>query len=565
METARTYQRQINRLDHIRNRFDAASSREKLDLLRSLDGVGVGTSGGLERLHAALCFIRAFPDTLDHYRCARAQLASFEERIASLPATTRDALWDTGIAGTQLNYRFSYEVAVWLAKRAPGAVSIDWEEIDDPSRLDDLLALLIQGCEADHFDSGAISCREWFEQAVAGTARTDFDWLLAHMGEERLSSIWTHMYNAVELPLTWQLTGAGNSTTLNTIPVRRVSPRSGGMRKRVRSPKQEIMRPLKSLRKLSPRAGRRMVDVAMTSLAVRHRETYHFSYANPGDIHVADVGEGVSIAVFGMREKHRYPLESTMGYLILSNGVPVGYGGASALFRQVNTGVNFFEEYRGSEAAFLWVQVMRVYRQLVGCSRFIANPYQFGSENPEALHSGAFWFYYRLGFRPTSPAVQKLAKRELARLDRNGSRRSDLKTLERLASCDMHLTLPGARAGELFDETWIETSSMLASRILSAAGGRTSDEAANRVGAKLARDVGLRDVGRWSTSRRRAYLQLAPIVAATRPAHWPAEAKRSIRALLRAKGGPDEADYARLLARHEYFLRALRKICRKAA
>ena len=266
-----------------------------------------------------------------------------------------------------------------------------------------------------------------------------------------------------------------------------------------------------------------------------------------------------------MKERHRYPLESTMGYLILSNGVPVGYGGASALFRQVNTGVNFFEEYRGSEAAFLWVQVMRVYRQLVGCSRFIANAYQFGGENPEALQSGAFWFYYRLGYRPTSPAVRSLAKRELARLRRDKSSRSSLKMLKRLASCDMHLTLPDARAGDVFDEAWIETSSMLASRVLAAAGGKTSDEAADRVGAQLARDIGLRDVSRWSVSRRRAYCQLAPIVAATRPAFWPREAKRSMRALLRAKGGPHEADYARLLAEHDYFLQALRKICRKTA
>ena len=565
MKTVRTYRQKIRRLGDIRNRFDETSSQEKLDLLRSLDGIEVRTASELKRLHAALCFIRAFPDTLDHYRRAEAQLASFETRITSLPPATREELWDTGIAGTQLNYRFSYEVAVCLSKRTRGTVSIDWDEIDDPSRLDELLALLIQACEVDYFDSGAVDCREWLGQLTADTGRTDFDWLLAHLDEERLSAIWTQMYNAADLPLTWQLTGAGNSTTSNRIRVREVSPRVRGMRKRVRTPKREILRPLKSLRKLSSRAGREMVDVAMTSLAVRHRETYHFSYANPRDIHVADVGRGVSIAVFGMRERHRYPLESTMGYLILSNGVPIGYGGASALFRQVNTGVNFFEEYRGSEAAFLWVQVMRVYRQLVGCSRFIANPYQFGSENPEALRSGAFWFYYRLGYRPVSPAVRKLAKRELARLDRNGRRRSDLKTLERLASCDMHLTLPGARAGELFDERWIETSSMLASRILATAGGRTSDEAAARVGAKLARDVGLRDVGRWSASRRRAYLQLAPIVAATGPAHWPAAAKRSMRALLRAKGGPDEADYARLLARHEYFLQALRKICRKTA
>ena len=82
-----------------------------------------------------------------------------------------------------------------------------------------------------------------------------------------------------------------------------------------------------------------------------------------------------------------------MGYLILSNGVPIGYGGASLLFKQVNTGLNIFYEFRGIEAAYLWVQLMRVYHSLVGYTRFIANAYKIEHENSEALKSGAFWFY----------------------------------------------------------------------------------------------------------------------------------------------------------------------------
>jgi hypothetical protein len=251
-----------------------------------------------------------------------------------------------------------------------------------------------------------------------------------------------------------------------------------------------------------------------------------------------------------------------MGYLILSNGVPIGYGGASALFRQVNTGVNIFDEYRGSEASFLWVQVMRMYHHLVRCTRFIANPYQFGGENAEALQSGAFWFYYRLGYRPVLPTVGKLAQREWIRMRRNKAHRSDIGTLRRLASCDMHLTLPGSRASDLFEERWIETSSMLATEALAAAGGSTRADAADRVTNRVARDLGLRSLKNWAPSERLGFSHIAPIVAATRPADWPAGAKRSMRKLLRAKGGPFEADYARLLCEHDHFLSALRAHCR---
>jgi len=251
-----------------------------------------------------------------------------------------------------------------------------------------------------------------------------------------------------------------------------------------------------------------------------------------------------------------------MGYLILSNGVPVGYGGSSILFRQVNTGINIFDEYRGSEASFLWVQVMRVYHALAGCTRFIANPYQFGGENSEALKSGAFWFYYRLGYRPVLPEVRNLAQRESSKIQRNHKYRSDIRTLRKLASCDMHLTLPGARASDLFDESWLETISMLATRELGGAGGRTREAAVDRVAAKLSRDLGVRSQAAWSVAERRGFKVIAPIVAAATPGNWSAVEKRSLRQLLRAKGGRREARYARLLCENGSLLKSLRKACR---
>jgi hypothetical protein len=302
----------------------------------------------------------------------------------------------------------------------------------------------------------------------------------------------------------------------------------------------------------------------MASLAVCHRETNHFNYANPDEVYLADVGQGVAIAVFGLLPEHRFPLECTMGFLILSNGVPVGYGGSSVLFRQVNTGINIFDEYRGSEASFLWVQVMRVYHALAGCTRFIANAYQFGGENTEALKSGAFWFYYRLGYRPVSAEVRKLAQRENARIQRERDYRSDIKTLRKLTSCDMHLTLPGSKRSDFIDEEWLVSSSMLASRALAAAVARSREQSANRVAAQLARDIDLRSLHRWSPQERHAFIRIAPVVAAVAPAKWSSDEKRDLRELLRAKGGNKESRYAMLLSKNDTLLKSLVKICRRA-
>ena len=459
-------------------------------------------------------FELAFPDSLVRQKAASARLQAAEE-----PA---------------VHYSFSFPVALWLARRCPGELSIDWDEFDDTSRLDELLARILHPAEDEYFDSGWVSSREWIDMARAGTEGTDFDWLMAQLGSKRLRPFWNQLYDAAEIPLAWDLSGSRYSKARNVLQVGHVRTRDSGMRRRPRSPKQEIMRPLPRMKTLSTRDGARLIDAAMASLAVRYRETYHFNYANPREVYLADVGAGVSVAVFGLLPEHRFPLECTMGYLILSNGVPIGYGGSSVLFKQVNTGVNIFDEFRGSEAAFLWTQVMRVYHALVGCTRFIANPYQFGGGNTEALKSGAFWFYYRLGYRPVEADIRKLAQREDVRIRRNKKYRSDIKTLRKLASCDMHLTLPGARAAELFDEQWIETSSMLATEYLGKTGGNARHKSS----------------------------PLEPLIAAAQPGNWSRDDKRLMRELLRAKLGEREAHYARLMCKHDKLLFSLKKACR---
>lgn len=516
----------------------------------------------MKRQHDRLCFSRAFPTSRSDYRSAHNQLLEFEKRVAELSSSERCEIADSGIAGTDLYYRFSFAVAKWLARVAPGVVSIDWPEVNDSERVDNLLQQILLSSEDDYFDSGYVSAEDWVEIASAGFAGTDFDWILAQLQEKRLQTNWTQLYDAADLPLIWDIGESGQSKSRNVFPVTAIVTRERGMRARPRNAKAEIQRPLTAIRKLSKQRGAKLVDVAMASLVARHRETNHFNYANPDEVYLADVGAGISVAVFGLAPEYRYPLECTLGFLILSNGVPVGYGGSSSLFLQVNTGINIFDEYRGSEASYLWVQVMRVYHALVACTRFVVNPYQFGAGNDEALSSGAFWFYFHLGFRPVDSEIRKLANKEVARKRRSPDHRSDDRTLRKLASCDMHLTLPGARQSEFFDEDWLATSSMLATQELATVGEPTRAKAAKRVAENVASDLGMRSVKSWSRDERRAFENIAPIVAATRPAEWPKNAKKSMRELLRAKGGLREAKYARLLGEHEHFRSVLRSICR---
>jgi len=285
------------------------------------------------KMHSGLCFARAFPDSIGTHLDAQSQLLDVESKLREKPD-------DSGIAGTSVYYSFSYEVARWLARRAPGEVSIDWDAVDDTTRLDELLAQVLRPSEDEYFDSGYVSSREWIDMARGTSNGTDFDWLMQQIGDERRRPFWCQLYDAVDLPLVWDLSGSKYSKSANVFPADHICTRERGMRPRPRAVKHEIQRPFASVSELTRSEGAKLIDVAMASLAVRHRETNHFNYANPDEVYLADVGEGIAIAVFGLQPEHRFPLECTMGFLILSNGVPIGYGGSSILFRQVNTGIN---------------------------------------------------------------------------------------------------------------------------------------------------------------------------------------------------------------------------------
>ena len=564
--SGKTARQTIKRLYAIRNQYGSDEAVEKLALLDALDDLESRSATDLGRLHLALCFLRAFPDNRRVLDRVTAALDGFTSRVTRLGEGERKRLVDTGIAGTTLHYPFSYEVSAWLASKFPGVAAIDWAAFDEPARFEELLEHVLHHAETDYYDSGRVSTRDWLDLAAAHRPGSDVDWLMSELHDRRHHArFWTSLYNAAEVPLVCTLAETGLSRTRNIFPCGRIHFRTTPMQAGVIRPKAEIGRRIRSVKRLDRKGGQALLDVAMASLAVRHRETIHFNCANPAEVWIADVGRGVQVAATGLLPEHRYPLECTMGFLILSNGVPIGYGGSSMLFRQANTGINIFEEYRGSEAAWLWAQVMRVFHALSGCTRFVANPYQFGSENTEALKSGAFWFYYRLGYRPVAADVRKLARSEFAKVARGKGYRTPVGVLRKLAVCDMHLTLPAARQADFFDEEWIELSSLLATQQLARTGHRSRRRAQDALAHALAQDLEIASMAEWSQEERRWFVRLSPIISALHPGSWSAADRRSLVALMRAKGSKHERDFAARLGEHERLFNALKKACRRLA
>src|SRR5262249_30575547 len=149
------------------------------------------------------------------------------------------------------------------------------------------------------------------------------------------------------------------------------------------------------------------------------------------------------------------------------------------------------------------------------------------------LQSGAFWFYYRLGFRPIDARAAKLAAAEWARMQAEPRYRTPIQELRRFTHSDIELRLRETPPCEPADLSCAATAWIDAHH---EGDRRTALAAARRI---VARALGIDD-GRWAKSEQLAFRELALIIAQIRGlGHWPAADKRAVVRWMRAKGGDE--------------------------
>lgn len=537
----------------------------KLELLKEIQPKEIHAPYLLIRLHSLLLYIRAFPDNTDLYRISCSMLESFQERIFHLSTANKRALDDSGIAGTQINYEYSYISALWLAEEFPKHLLLDWEAYHAPEKLDELVQLFINRSEQQVFDDGVLHTQEWFKLASGSSAGSELSWLFMQCintgPSERLIE---QIYNSAEVPVVWSLSDHYGSKTRNRISQQKPICRSLPMRAQPANVKKEIVRPMRNIVHLSFEQAEVIANSVRAALLVRSREVYAMQYPNLHEIYIASAGKGIQIVFLGVEPERRLNLEANYGYMIFSNGVAIGYGGVTPLFRQANTGINIFDEYRKGESAFLYTQVLRMAHSLFKCSRFVVNPYQFGADNSEALQSGAFWFYYRLGFRPVDKENRALAKKEYKKLKTRRGYRTPLAKLKLLAASDIHLCLPGELNGHFFAEEWLGKLAAGATHIIAQQNYEKRRSAISDMIKAVKKILAIKDMRAWNEQERQAFTHLVPVIALIKDLdRWTDREKKKLVRIIRAKGAHTEREYAQLLYGHGRLRTSLRNFCIK--
>jgi hypothetical protein len=310
------------------------------------------------------------------------------------------------------------------------------------------------------------------------------------------------------------------------------------------------------------RRAETIIDVARSTLAVRHRETDPVTFATVEDVSLFEMGAGVDVALFGHLPGHRTPIETYYGYVLAKNRVPIAYGGGWIFCGRCEIGLNIFETFRGGESMNTFAQLLRLYRHQFGIERFTIDPYQIGEGNPEAIRSGALWFYYRFGFRSQDPDTRDAAEREWSRTHAEPGYRTSARVLRRLVEYPLELELEAIEAEKLFEPTEL---SLGVTRWIGERFHGEREQARKWSIHRLHRVLQPLDQSRWRKAEVAAFddfcLLMGPIPDLAR---WPVADKRALVQLMRAKGGHRERSFATQLKRHRRLRAAWKKIADRA-
>ena len=262
------------------------------------------------------------------------------------------------------------------------------------------------------------------------------------------------------------------------------------------------------------------------------------------------MGRGLEIYLWGLPPARRLPLRAYVAGFSLKNGVPINYIEAIGLFEWLEVGFNTFYTFRDGESAWNYAQALRMLHAVLGVTCVSVYPYQIGLDNEEAIESGAFWFYRKLGFRPGRPDLLRIAEREERKIAATPGYRTSARTLRRLATGHLFLELPGTEQG-VWDRFRVRNIGFAVQRLHGGTVRRGCRPVPGGIGCR--RGAGARRADRAPSrgAARQAFEELAPVLALVPGlGRWTAAEKRDLIRIVRAKAGAAESDYLRLLQRH---------------
>jgi hypothetical protein len=578
----------ITQLEIAKSHFGHGAATEIKALLGQLSAREFKNAQSLLRFHEALLFLRAFPQSVPLVPQSEKLLNTFHRRVEHVRELGADMSafddFDTsGIAGTIMQDALNFEAARWLVRRIPENVEIAgedyWDDYESERAMGATWPRFIPLLREDSDVEANIPWRRWLDTA-RGRQR-DLAWLIRRFEKLPIADrARDELYASLRIPVRWRLENLKLSRTRNwTRPRYFYFHRETLLTRSQVSLAEELAKPAPRLTPLSRREGERILHTIREVMLVRYRELYGTTLGDPSSVVRADLGRGVVMHLWNLPPSRRLQLRAYVAGFSLKNGVPINYIEAIGLCEWIEIGFNTFYSYRQGETAWIYAQALRCLRAFTGATTFSVYPYQIGQNNDEALDSGAFWFYRKLGFRCGRPDLEQLARREEKKIAANPKYRTPRRTLKRLA--EAHVFHEIAETGKGTDSSRAGRAAPKLAALAAAGNAGPWDTfstryLALRVNRRMGREFGgdsvrireasVREVARalevnparWIAPQRNSLENWSLVLALISDLkRWSPPEKRDLIQIVRSQSAPNEMRYLRLTQRHARLRAAL--------
>jgi hypothetical protein len=555
----KTAARLINKLEQARTQIGTINEPQIVRLLSAAGKARFGKDApSLIRFHDLLLFFRAFPSGSSVLRLAERLLRTFEPKVKAVLAAGGD-LDDfapeevVGIAGTVVEATFSYPMVCWLVKRHAKSISIQWDDYERETQRAVIWPRFFPLMEEDSLTEANVPYLDWLKAARG--RQDELPWLVRQFqrlpisGKEKAA-----LYDSLEIMVRWDMSGATGSSASRTLSRKPAKDfyfhREPLIQRRQVSLAEEFAKPPLPIKVLSSREGGKTLDLVKEATGVRYRELYGTANADPAWVVQANPGRGVEIYFWGLPPEKRLPLRAYLAGFTVKNGVPINYVECISLFEWTEIGFNTFPAYRDGETAWIYAQTLRLLRQLHGVNAISVYPYQIGDGNEEAIASGAFWFYRKMGFRSMDPALEKLAQAEEKKVRANPKYRTPATKLRRLSKANVVYELPEAERGA-WDRFSTRNIGLAVQRRMATDFDSDAEEMRDAAVERLARAIKV-DPKKLKPQAQAAFADFAAVLSLVPDLdRWSPGEKGALREIIIAKAATNELRYQRLLQNHD--------------
>lgn len=417
--------------------FDADSIGLKSLLLKNLNKKPLAVGKTLIAYSDVLLFLCSHPQNKLQLKLAEKELKRILAFLKQKNNRGQDVYENTGLPYSSIYTRFSHDCLSWILSYKNYSVTND-PFPEDESALGNILKLTLPILERERTAAG-YSGSELLE-ALKVRPNQQLEFLVQQLNKfNNQPFLKDQLLDTLDLYVKVELKTDTCSKLYNRLSVGTFFYQDSLLKKF--DSRELLDRKLPPVKPLSGNELKEVVFCIKNSLFLKSRETDPVTYMDESSLRLFDLERGISVAIYGITPDRQLPLESYIGYTLFKNGFPAAYGGSWVFGFQALFGMNVFESYRGGESAFMMCQLLRVYRQVFRINYFEIEPYQFGKDNPEGIESGAYWFYYRLGFRSIEKEQSDLAEKENQKIKAKKGYRSSHATLKRLAESYIALTL----------------------------------------------------------------------------------------------------------------------------